>query len=556
MLRAKTLLLVTLLAVVVAACGGGLTTADKKTPPTTPTGLTAMAAGVSMINLSWNASTDDVGVTSYIVLRDGTQAGTPVTTSYADTGLSAGTTYSYTVAARDAAGSMSDPSTNASATTAGTGTGTGDTTPPTAPANLTATVAGASVINLSWDPSTDNVGVTGYIVRRNGTPVATPVTTSYADTGLSAGTTYRYTVAARDAAGNSWLLSTYELATTTGTPPTPPPAIPSALGWFQIPNTRLASFCAVNQGFPGVAGIEGCTAITESWSGGVFDTTRNRLVIWGGGHGAYAGNEVYALDLNTLTMARLNDPSTSLSSCTGTYPDGKPVSRHTYNHLAYLPNQDAMFAWGGSQWQCGSQADDTWLLNFPALSWTRRTNGAGGPVGNQFGVSAAYDPNSGLVYAHSDLDLFTYNPATNIWTRRGSANIGQYKGGGVIDPARKKYFLHQNGSATLYWYGISNPTASVPPQSGQTTGCSGLIGIYNAGMEYDPIQNRIVGWNGGDTVYILNPDTLSCTTVSFPGGPADVANGTFGRFRYSPALNVFVVCNSVNANCHTLRLTP
>src|SRR2546429_9504590 len=77
-----------------------------------------------------------------------------------------------------------------------------DTTPPTTPIGLTAAVAGSSGANLSWSASTDNVGVTGYIVRRNGVQVATPVTTSFADTGLSAATTYSYTVAARDAAGN------------------------------------------------------------------------------------------------------------------------------------------------------------------------------------------------------------------------------------------------------------------------------------------------------------------------------------------------------------------
>src|SRR5204863_423328 len=77
-----------------------------------------------------------------------------------------------------------------------------DTTPPTTPTGLTATVAGSTGANLSWSASTDNVGVTGYIVRRNGVQVATPATTSFADTGLSAATTYSYTVAARDAAGN------------------------------------------------------------------------------------------------------------------------------------------------------------------------------------------------------------------------------------------------------------------------------------------------------------------------------------------------------------------
>src|SRR5204863_261105 len=165
------------------------------TPPTTPTGLTATVAGSTGANLSWSASTDNVGVTGYIVRRNGVQVATPTTTGFADTGLSAATTYSYTVAARDAAGNTSANSASASLTIA-------DTTPPTTPTGLTAAVAGSTGANLSWSASTDNVAVTGYIVPRSAAHVATPTTTGFADTGLSAATTYSYTVAARDAAGN------------------------------------------------------------------------------------------------------------------------------------------------------------------------------------------------------------------------------------------------------------------------------------------------------------------------------------------------------------------
>jgi hypothetical protein len=344
--------------------------------------------------------------------------------------------------------------------------------------------------------------------------------------------------------------------------PAPPPgAIPSTLGWFQIPNTKLRTVCAAENGFPEVSGVEGCEAITVDWSGGAFDTTRNRLLIWGGGHGGYAGNEVYALGLDTLTMARLNNPSTPIrDGClfSGIYADGKPVSRHSYNHLAYLPIQDAMFAWGGSQWQCGFLIDDAWILDLASLSWTKKSS-ANGPVGQHFGVGAAYDPNSGLIYAHDGFDLFSYNPSANTWAIRSSTSIAPaFAGytGGVIDPVRKKYFFHGDDRSTLYWYDISSSTASVPVQSGPTTNCSGFIGTYEAGMEYDPVQNKIVGWNGGNTIYILDPDTRVCTTVSHSGGPPAIPQGTFGRFRYSPKLNVFVVCNSVDQNCHTLRLTP
>src|SRR5881296_930788 len=235
MLRMKALLLLaaTTTTVLLAGCNGvgeaennngaGTTPSVDTTPPSTPTGLTAAAAGSNAANLSWNASTDNVGVTAYILLRNGVQIATPATTSFTDTGLFAATTYSYTVAARDAAGNISPNSASVSITIA-------DTTPPSTPTGLTAAAAGLTGANLSWSASTDNVGVTGYIVRRNGVQIATPATTSFADTGLSAATTYSYTVAARDAAGNlSPDSASVSITIADTTPPTTPIGLTAAV---------------------------------------------------------------------------------------------------------------------------------------------------------------------------------------------------------------------------------------------------------------------------------------------------------------------------------------
>jgi chitodextrinase len=85
--------------------------------PSTPTGLSASAISSSQINLSWNASTDNVGVAGYTIYRGGTQVATSGSTTYSDTGLSPSTFYTFTVSAYDAAGNASPQSTNASATT-------------------------------------------------------------------------------------------------------------------------------------------------------------------------------------------------------------------------------------------------------------------------------------------------------------------------------------------------------------------------------------------------------------------------------------------------------
>src|SRR5207245_2254749 len=131
-------------------------------PPTAPANLTATASG-SQINLSWTASTDNVGVTGYMVERCQSascatfaQLATPTTTTFSDTGLAASTSYSYRIRATDPAAYTSPYPTVATAAIT-------DTQPPTAPTNLTAAASG-SQINLSWTASTDNVGVTGYMV--------------------------------------------------------------------------------------------------------------------------------------------------------------------------------------------------------------------------------------------------------------------------------------------------------------------------------------------------------------------------------------------------------
>jgi hypothetical protein len=98
--------------------------------------------------------------------------------------------------------------------------GTVDTTAPTAPTGLSATAGSATTVALQWTASTDNTGVTGYRVSRNGTQIAAVATPGFSDSGLAGSTAYTYSVVAVDAAGN---VST--AATATVTTPAAPLAI-------------------------------------------------------------------------------------------------------------------------------------------------------------------------------------------------------------------------------------------------------------------------------------------------------------------------------------------
>jgi hypothetical protein len=136
--------------------------------------------------------------------------------------LAAGTSYCYTVGAYDNAGNNSaqTPQVCRATPTAA------DTTAPSVPTGLTATAASSSQINLSWSAAADNTGgsgLAGYKIYRSGVQIGTSTTTSYSSAGLTASTTYSYTVAGYDVAGNTSGQSAQASATTTTTQVTTDP---------------------------------------------------------------------------------------------------------------------------------------------------------------------------------------------------------------------------------------------------------------------------------------------------------------------------------------------
>jgi chitodextrinase len=231
-------------------------------PPTAPGSLAVTAVSPTQLNLSWTASTDNVGVTGYLVERENpgsssfVQVATTAGTAYSDAGLAAASTYSYRVRATDAAGNLSPYSTVANATTRAP-----DTQPPTAPSNLIATAVSQSQINLGWTASTDNVGVTGYLVYRENpgsttyVQVGTTGGTTYSDTSLTASSTYSYEVLATDAAGN---LSPYsnQVSATTQPLDTVPPVVTLTSPVNGAIVTATVAVTATASDNVGVAGVQ------------------------------------------------------------------------------------------------------------------------------------------------------------------------------------------------------------------------------------------------------------------------------------------------------------
>ncbi|MGP4096894.1 fibronectin type III domain-containing protein [Nonomuraea sp. KM90] len=267
------------------------------TTPSTPGTPAASGVTATSATLTWAASTDQggSGLAGYNVYREqgatDPQLGQSTTSSITLTGLTANTRYQVYVRARDGAGNLSGDSQPVTFTTTTTG---GDTSPPTAPAGLAASGTTSTGTSLSWTASTDDNGVTGYdILRAAGagafSQVGTSATTTYADTGLTPSTAYRYQVRARDAAGNlSPVSNTAEVTTQPGSSTGGCTAVPTvqtqwATGYVIQPLTVTNTGTSAITGWTVTFTLPAGHTLTGSWNG-TTTVTGQTVTITNTGH--------------------------------------------------------------------------------------------------------------------------------------------------------------------------------------------------------------------------------------------------------------------------------
>ena len=281
-----------------------------------------------------------------------------------------------------------------------------------------------------------------------------------------------------------------------------------------------------------------------------MDTTRGRLLVWGGGHTDYNGDEMYALDLASMSVQRIVEPSPQVSqaNCTSALPDGLPAARHTYDGLTYIAHTDSFFATGGSLSTCGSGDPATWTYDFTAKKWAMKV--ANSPMQTYYGTMAEYDPSSRLVYVKDQASFYSYSADTNTYTRLAGTNTTDYHLSSALDTKRRKFVMLGNGVQV-----IDLATGNMTTMS--TTNTPALANSAESpGVAYDPVADRIVAWQGGGNVYALNMDTGAWTQVATNAGPTAAApyQGTFGRWGYIPQYRVFALINDIDQNAWVFRL--
>ncbi|MGD9484916.1 fibronectin type III domain-containing protein [Streptomyces sp. TRM70308] len=171
--------------------------------PEAPAGLTVHAGTATSVHVMWNRADAGEDISGYEVYRDGERVTQVPGEKYmVDVdGLRPSSRYTFTVRAKDGEGNLSPSSREVTVTTLSDHQ---DETPPTRPEGLRARADGSRAATLTWREASDDTGVTSYDVLQSGTTIHSVAGDSATTliTGLRPGTEYRFTVRARDAAGN------------------------------------------------------------------------------------------------------------------------------------------------------------------------------------------------------------------------------------------------------------------------------------------------------------------------------------------------------------------
>ncbi|MEX0704513.1 MAG: hypothetical protein WD069_20595 [Planctomycetales bacterium] len=324
--------------------------------------------------------------------------------------------------------------------------------------------------------------------------------------------------------------------------------------WASAPGTRLETVFPK----PAPPGSSGQKAVMSAWNGATLDTKRNRVVVHGGGHGDYAGNEIYVFDLDELKWSRIWGPSANADipavrdPVTATYRDGAPRAVHTYAGLHYLPAQDKLYRAGGSIWSgAGGGSRTTWLFDFDAGKWLRRADH------ESLGVSqtSAFDPVTGKLFGFSDTGRFAeYDPAADKYaTRHSMGGIARGEDMMAAIDAEARIFVAA-GNDRMIVYDIARDTV----RNQETKGPRVVREARGPGLAYDPALKRIVGWAGGTSVYSL--DTKNWEWTEHPAAASNTVTptpktrvGVYGRWLYIPKQNAYFLVNATDEDVFFYR---
>lgn len=330
---------------------------------------------------------------------------------------------------------------------------------------------------------------------------------------------------------------------------------------------------AVNPNYPNVGpwnGSLGQSAITRAWCGGAWIEEKQQLIIFGGGHGDYAGNETYGWDAMTGVFSRLSNPSGAVGNVgrlhdrreqTGVYFDGRVRSYHSYHRFA-VRNGEAWF-FGGSVFSSGNFYSRTW--KWGGHDWLDMNK-----TPTLDGGSSCYDSLRDVI--HLSAGERRYNPNTHVVTTTGvNGNVGQYSKE-IYDPLRDCIVSLSDVVRVIklnpHSPGVAPPVSGAYPPAKENPYALGTFYRGYCGFVYDAPNDRYLASGNDNSLYVLTPPppgedpaTGTWTWSPLPVSEANVVtpsaadgNGTYGRFWISNKLGCCGVFNTTYEQMYVFAL--
>jgi len=355
--------------------------------------------------------------------------------------------------------------------------------------------------------------------------------------------------------------------------------------WTAISLNTLADVDPCPDRDCGYSAVEGQSAVLNDWTGGAFASEEGALgslLVWGGGHNGYYGNEVYLFDLETLLWSRASEPtvgqvpgdptSFDLDQDTCVFYDGQPIASHTYDSSLYIPttrqyflpiNGDAPSAPPGSPTGCSSKYGGA--FEFSTGTWSIGSEAA--PIATRY-VTGAYDAARDAAWILNNLSGFgglaKYDVKTDHWSEfESSRSSTADAANGAIDPVRDLLVVADfaPGENLVFAKDLGDPDA--PRIVLDTTGDIEIQQQTKVGFEWVPALGMFVAWSSGADLYYLLPptgdwrtDPWVWTKVVLAGmSPMDPVNGPYSKFQVVPALDIALVVTERTDAVYAVRLT-
>jgi hypothetical protein len=325
---------------------------------------------------------------------------------------------------------------------------------------------------------------------------------------------------------------------------------------------------------------ENVRGVMYAWSSAVYDSDRDQLVVFGGGHTDYSGNEVYAfgpISGGAAKWRRLTDPSNPPAQNRAYGPDGRPVSRHTYGNLDYLPApaNKMVSCTVGSRYSDGSGDSATDFFDLavdPTVKepWSR----APGPPINTYTYNSfcVYNPLSNSLFFHdassNRSSLQEYRLDKQKWVVHSQYTLDHHYTA-AVDTSRNLLVATGGGGGVRVW-SLRSPDSD--SYAATTAGPKVVESLGFPGFVFDTLNRQFVGWGGDANVYTLtvpsNPGRGAWAWAPVPVAAGNTVvptqqsglktngyvTGTFGRFRYVPAAQGVVLVNNTDEDVYFFKL--